>query len=55
MERFSWKLDFLGTSLYKIIQQISNTFKFQLLDLIKIYFIFSPNRLYKVSQNPFLG
>jgi len=38
--------------LYKILEQIDNSYKVKLLETIKIYFIFLLNRLWKATNDP---
>jgi len=38
--------------LYKIFSKEGNSYKIKLLDLIKVHFIFSPNKLQKAAINP---
>jgi len=41
--------------LYKILSKEGNLYKIKLLDLIKVYFIFSLNKLQKAATDPLLG
>jgi hypothetical protein len=40
---------------YPILYQVSNSYKVELSESIKIYNIFSPDRLYKTADNPLPG
>ena len=41
--------------LYEILRYIRNSYKVKLLKSIRIYFIFSPDKLQKANNNPLLG
>ena len=45
MERPSYKLDYQIAGLYAVLKKIGNLYKVKLLDLIKVYPIFSPDKL----------
>ena len=45
IERLSRKLDYQMAGLYKVFEKIGNLYKIELPDLIKVYFIFLPNKL----------
>ena len=38
--------------LYKILEKVGNAYKVKLLDTIKVYFVFSLDKLRKAAQNP---
>jgi len=40
---------------YKILNKEGNLYKVKLLDLIKVYPIFSPDKLWKAANNPLPG
>ena len=45
MEWLSYKLDYQIAGLYKVFKKIGNLYKIKLLDLIKVYFVFSLDKL----------
>jgi hypothetical protein len=45
MERPSYKLDYQIVGPYKVLKKIGNLYKVELPDLIKVYPIFSPDKL----------
>ncbi len=51
-EQPSHKLDYKIVGLYKIINKVGNLYKVKLLDLIKVYPIFSPDKLQKAVNDP---
>ena len=55
MERPSRKLDYKIAGPYKILNKEGNLYKVKLLDLIKVYSIFSPDKLWKAINNPLPG
>src|SRR6266567_7242155 len=50
-ERPSRKLDYKMAGLYKIINKVGNLYKVKLPDSIKVYPIFSPDKLWKIVNN----
>jgi hypothetical protein len=40
---------------YKVFEKIGNSYKIKLLDLIKVYFVFSPDKLWKAAIDPLPG
>ena len=50
-ERPSYKLDYQIAELYKVLKKKGNLYKVKLLDLIKVYPIFSPDKLQKAINN----
>src|SRR6266702_8222159 len=55
MERSSCKLDYQITGPYKVFKKIGNLYKVELLDSIKVHFVFSPDKLRKATIDPLLG
>ena len=51
-ERPSRKLDYQRAGAYKILEKVSNSYKVELLDSIKVYLIFSPDKLQKAANDP---
>ena len=51
MERPSHKLDYKIVGPYKILNKVGNSYKVKLPDLIKVYPIFSLNKLQKAINN----
>jgi hypothetical protein len=47
----SRKLDYLMASLYKVLERVGNTYKLNLLDLVWVHLVFSPDKLYKASTD----
>ena len=45
IERPNHKLDYKMAGLYKIVNKVGNLYKVKLLDSIKVYPIFSPDKL----------
>jgi hypothetical protein len=43
------------TGLFEITKKIGNLYKVKLSDIIKIYNVFSPDRLRKAAKDPLLG
>src|SRR6266568_191500 len=41
--------------LYKVLEKIGNLYKIELLDSIKVYFVFLPDKLRKAVMDPLLG
>jgi hypothetical protein len=54
-ERPSRKLDYQIAGLYKIISKIGNLYKVKLLDSVKVYPVFSLDKLWKAAIDPLLG
>ena len=52
MERLSRKLDYQMAGPYEVLKKIGNSYRVKLLDLIKVYPIFSPDKLRKAINNP---
>ena len=52
IERPSHKLDYKMVGLYKIVDKVGNLYKVKLLDLIKVYPIFLPDKLWRAINNP---
>ena len=48
-------MDFVIAGLYKILEQVGNAYRLDLLDSIYIHLIFSPDKLQKASNNPLPG
>ena len=46
-ERPSYKLDYQIAGLYKVFKKIGNFYKVKLPDSIKVYLVFSPDKLWK--------
>jgi len=55
MEQLSCKLDYQITGPYKVFKKISNLYKIKLSDLIKVHFVFLPNKLWKAANDPLPG
>ena len=51
-ERPSRKLDYQMAGPYKVLKKIGNLYKVKLPDLIKVYFVFSPDKLRKTTMDP---
>ena len=54
-ERLSHKLDYQMAGLYPIIRKVSNSYEVELPESIKIYNVFSPDRLRKATNDPLPG
>jgi hypothetical protein len=52
MEWPSRKLDYQIAGLYKIFKKIGNLYKIKLLDLVKVYPVFSLDKLQKAVMDP---
>src|SRR6266702_7036634 len=55
MEQPSRKLDYQMVGLYKVFKKISNLYKIELLDLIKVHLVFSLDKLWKATTDPLPG
>src|SRR6266702_8963670 len=51
-ERPSCKLDYQMAGLYKVFKKIGNSYKVELLDLIKVYLVFLLDKLQKAATDP---
>ncbi len=51
IERPSHKLDYQMVGLYKVLKKIGNLYKIKLLDLIKVYSVFLPDKLQKAVND----
>ena len=51
MEWPSYKLDYQIAGLYRVLKKIGNLYKVELLDLIKGYPIFLPDKLQKAAND----
>ena len=51
----SRKLDYQIAGLYKVLKKIGNLYKVKLPDLIKVHFVFSPDKLQKATNDPLPG
>ena len=40
---------------YKVLKKIGNSYKVELLDLIKVHLVFLPDKLQKAANNPLPG
>jgi Trk K+ transport system NAD-binding subunit len=55
IKRPSRKLNYQMAGLYKIISKIRNLYKVELLDSVKVYPVFLPDKLWKAAIDPLLG
>ena len=45
MERPSYKLDYQMVGLYKILEKVGNSYKVDLLEIVKVHLVFSLDKL----------
>ena len=52
MERPSYKLDYQMVYLYKILEKVGNSYKVDLLEIVKVHLVFSLDKLQKALDDP---
>jgi hypothetical protein len=53
-ERPSYKLDYQMVGLYRILEKVRHSYRLNLPQSIRVHQVFSPDKLWKASNNPLL-